>query len=137
MSPPTRSAPAANRGAETEPLGGGLDGADSTPRLCPVCCSRSGHSTAEIPYWLDASSTMPANWRFVHAFLVPLTDPGPSRAEKLDGARLYAGVYGDRALARAILEGRRARDRRELPHGMVWDAVWDRILAELGQAARA
>lgn len=103
-------------------------GDDVPPVLvCPLCCT--GHTTVEAPNWLGESGTMPAHWRFVFSVIDPLPYDGREappalRHEKLDAARLYALVYGDRALVRAI------REARGLPrrHGQApWDSLWDAI----------
>jgi len=99
--------------------------------VCPLCCPPTGHATAEAPYWLGDSPTMPAHVRFqFHVVAASPLAPAMSRQEKIDAARLYALVYGDRALARAILEARRL----PVPHGHRWDPLWDRLLGDLHQA---
>lgn len=101
--------------------------------VCPLCCPVAGHSTSESPYWLSDSTTMPAHWRFTFNVLsASAFAPAAGRQEKLDAARLYAQVYGDRALARAILEAKAL----PVPHGHRWDSLWDRVLADLHQAVR-
>ncbi len=51
--------------------------------------------------------------------------------EKIDAARLFAHVYGDRELARAI----RNAHTLPVPHGVKFDPIWDRIFDELHKRA--
>lgn len=111
----------------------------AAPVLCPLCCP-GPHTTAERPHWLGDHGTLPAHWVFVFRVIDPLPyeggieGPPRTRHEKIDAARLYAIVYGDRALIRAI------REARGLPrrHGQApWDPLWDAIDAQAHLQAAA
>lgn len=104
------------------------------PHPCPLCCPVEGHTTAEAPYWLGDAGFLPAPWRFVYHVILPIggRDHPPQR-EAVDCARLFAQVYGDRVLSRAIGEARRV----PLLHGQRWNPVWDAVDAELHRAVSA
>jgi hypothetical protein len=107
------------------------EGYDPTAHRCPLCCPPDQHRTVEAPYWLLDSALMPAHWRFVYHVIFDVKGAEPTVQERADAARLYAQVYGERALARAIREAKQV----PMPHPKRWHPMWDGILLKLHKAA--